>query len=101
LFTDNDSYLKSRPAEVIVGQYHLETAQSFFIHTDLLKSRSTFFKDILRNTAQATGNEAGEFDDYSTYHTGLYWRQEKASLTPVFESPTESADAFENYIRLL
>ncbi|KAH3960195.1 hypothetical protein HBI13_117510 [Parastagonospora nodorum] len=74
---------------VIVGQYKPETAQFFFTHTDLLKSKLTFFKIFLPNTAQATENEAGEFDGYSTYNTSLYSRQEKASLTPVFEFLTE------------
>lgn len=100
-YTDKDSYLESRPIEVIAGRWGSDTAQSFFIHTDLLKSRSIFFKNFLPNIVRANDTKAKEFDSYSTYHTSLYWRREKLSLTPVFEFPTESADAFENYVRLL
>lgn len=86
---------------MIARRWGSDTAQSFFIHTDLLKSRSIFFKNFLPSIVRANDTKAEEFDGYSTYHTGLFWRQEKLSITPVFEFPTESADAFENYVQLL
>jgi hypothetical protein len=111
-FTDNASYLTSRTIEIIVEAETKSSSRSFFVHADLLTSRSRFFAKALKNYVESKEQTGAE--DSSTAMEGdqrknkqsadtsvgeaIMWKEGKEG---VVELPVDEPEVFGDYVQLL
>jgi hypothetical protein len=83
--------------EVVVDGEDDSPKKSFFVHRELLTSRSCFFAKALKNYAKSNQREeSGKSDDSLT--GSIQWREGENGVVTL---PVDDPDVFANYIQLL
>jgi hypothetical protein len=83
--------------KVVVGEDTTTSSQSFFVHADLLTSRSAFFAKALRTYAKANQSDKGEAT-HSTEDQSIQWREGEEG---VIKLPVDEPQIFVHYVQLL
>jgi hypothetical protein len=82
---------------VVVGEDIETSPQTFFVHADLLISRSTFFQKALRSYAKADrgdNEKAMQIDEFES----IQWREGEEGIVKL---PVDEPEVFTNYMQLL
>jgi hypothetical protein len=92
--TDQNSFITSPTVRVRVGADNNVSEQSFYVHVDLLTSRSHFFANALRDYAK--------FDEHNkeadNKNRSIVWREGDEGIIRL---PEDEPDVFANYVQFL
>jgi hypothetical protein len=97
--TANDySYLIGPMVKVVVGEDIEVSTQTFFVHADLLTSRSSFFAKALRSYAKAGRSDDEDKAKQVAEHESIQWREGEEGMVKL---PVDEPEIFANYTKLI
>jgi hypothetical protein len=97
--TANDySYLIGPMVKVVVGEDIEVSTQTFFVHADLLTSRSSFFAKALRSYAKAGPGDDEDKAKQVVEYESVHWREGEERVVRL---PVDEPEIFANYTKLI